>query len=328
MGEESRENYDVRILPLSWRSWDFTRRTAPLVVFGLAVTFPIAIWMASLSGARAQSSDARPEFEVASIRQDTSCGSGAKAGKIATPGKLDIECITLLNLIRTAYGAYASGSGLSYTRLQITGAPGWIDSDQYDVLAKANGNAAFAMMAGPMLQKLLEDRFKLQVHRETRELAVYTLRVDKGGLKLRSVAEESCKSSGLIQGPAPDRKSTDFCGRMAMKRNGANLIIEAHGMSIADFSRGLLASRLDRPVIDKTGVLGRFDFHLEFNPSIVATGISSQDGTDAAIETRPIENDGPSIFTAVREQLGLKLSPDKGAGEVLVIDHVDKPSAN
>lgn len=168
-----------------------------------------------------------------------------------------------------------------------------------------------------MLQGLLEERFKLKSHLETRERPLYALTVAKSGLKLQALKEGSCTS---------DRQPTDICGRMTMKRIGPIMTVGAHGMTIADFSSGLLASRLDRPVIDKTGITGQFDFHLEFSPANTTSGVSSQDGIDSASVAPPQE--GPSIFTAVQEQLGLKLSPDKGPVEVLVVDHVENPSEN
>jgi uncharacterized protein (TIGR03435 family) len=107
------------------------------------------------------------------------------------------------------------------------------------------------------------------------------------------------------------------------------LTVEAQGMRIADFASGLLASRLDRPVVDKTGVAGKFNFHLEFSPAATASGSFGGEGTDNGGGSAPTtDSAGPSIFTAIQEQMGLKLSSDKGPVEVLVVDHVEKPSAN
>jgi uncharacterized protein (TIGR03435 family) len=228
-----------------------------------------------------------------------------------------------LNLIRTAYVAYANGTSLDYTRVPIESVPDWASSEQYDIAAIAPGPARFEQMAGPMLQHLLEDRFKLKIRSENRSAQVYALVVANGGAKMRAVPESEC-SSQPSKVPASPAVATppngDFCGRMTMKRNGERMLIEAHGMSVTDFATGLLASRLDRPVIDKTGMTGRFDFRLEFAPLSAAVG--SPDGAQAP------NNEASSIFTAVQEQLGLKLTPEKNNIKVLVIDHAEKPSAN
>ncbi len=108
-----------------------------------------------------------------------------------------------------------------------------------------------------------------------------------------------------------------------MKRDGEAMLIEAHGMSVRDFAAGLLASRLDRPVIDNTRMAGRFDFRLEFSPISAAAGaVGSPGGAQSPT------NQASSIFTAVQEQLGLKLVPEKNLVRTLVIDHAERPSAN
>lgn len=264
-----------------------------------------------------------PSFDVASVKPDNDCRN-PRPGKTPTPGRLNMECITLLNLIRTAYVAYANGTSLDYTRVPIESVPDWASSEQYDIAAIAPGPARFEQMAGPMLQHLLEDRFKLKIRAENRSAPVYALVVANGGTKMRAVPDSEC-SSQPSKAPATSPAlatppNGDFCGRMTMKRNGEGMLIEAHGMTVTDFATGLLASRLDRPVIDKTGMTGRFDFRLEFAPLSVAVG--SPDGAQAP------NNESSSIFTAVQEQLGLKLTPEKNNVKVLVVDHAEKPSAN
>jgi uncharacterized protein (TIGR03435 family) len=212
----------------------------------------------------------------------------------------------LKELIQFAYGLYANGRTPTPAPLQISGGPGWIDSDRFDIEAKAEGDASEEMMAGPMLQTLLEDRFRLKVHRETRERPVYALTVAKSGLKLQPL-KEACHPP-------------DPCGVAKMRPNGQNMTLDVHAMGMVDFAGSL---GLDRPVIDKTGVAGIFDFHLEFvldgatpgNPFGNHDPASSGDGA------------APSIFTAI-QALGLRLESAKGPVEFLVIDHVEKPSAN
>jgi uncharacterized protein (TIGR03435 family) len=171
-------------------------------------------------------------------------------------------------------------------------------------------------MNGPMLQALLEDRFKLKVHRETREAPVYALAVAKSGSKLKPFKEGSCvlidSGRGLYELPL----SQKFCDARIGGRPGFTKTLEAQGVSPAVIG-WLLRGSLDRPVIDKTGLTGLFDAHMEFLPDQTA---------GQTFTTDPVG--GPSIFTAVREQLGLSLEPGRGPVEVLVIDRVEKPSGN
>jgi uncharacterized protein (TIGR03435 family) len=164
---------------------------------------------------------------------------------------------------------------------------------------------------------LLEDRFWLKVHRDTRDLAVYMMTVAKGGLKIRAAKEGSCIPLDLNHA---DQASPNFCGRMTGKGNGVQMTDDAYGMSMAEIASWFLANRLDRPVIDKTGLAGLFDAHLEFARDSAPTTL---DNPGASADTA-----APSIFTAVQEQLGLKLTADRGPVEVLVIDHVEKLSEN
>jgi uncharacterized protein (TIGR03435 family) len=198
------------------------------------------------------------------------------------------------------------------------------------------------MLHGPMLQTLLEDRFKVKIHRETREIRAYALTVGKGGSKLHRFEEGSCTPLDLKileQFPPPPfpelPPGQEYCGgvdpndgthwvatQTTMK--GPNVTVEARAMSIDEFIKQALGRRLDRPVVNKTGLTGRFDFRLEYAPD----EINSPDGVPPTAGTAPSELGGPSIFAALRQQLGLKLDPAKGRGDYLVIDQVERPSAN
>lgn len=223
-------------------------------------------------------------------------------------------------LIRQAYLLFANGrSLLAGLPPPIEGGPAWIDSDAYGINARAADAAALEMMSGPMLQALLEDRFKLRVHRETREVPVYALTVAKGGPKLPPFREGSCtpldpsRFGPFYALPTPEQiaKNCHATGR----RDGQILRIDAQGLRVDEFAKLFLDSHtLDRPVIDKTGLAGRFNFHLEYTPDRFIT---------------PDEpGGGPAIFSALQDQLGLKLEPAKGPGEFLVIDSIEKPSEN
>jgi uncharacterized protein (TIGR03435 family) len=195
----------------------------------------------------------------------------------------------------------------------IVGGPSWADSDLYDIEARADGEARPDQMYGPMMQKLLEDRFQLKIHSEMREVPVYALQVAKSGLKVKPSPEGSCEvldvNAVRLQIAAGNTRRK-ICNANWSTKAG-NAILDAHGMTMAGLSEGPLSTKLDRPVIDRTGVAGRFDFHLEFAPDQLTADATA-----------------PSIFTAVQDQLGLRLVPARGSVPVLVIDHLERPSGN
>ena len=156
----------------------------------------------------------------------------------------------------------------------------------------------------------------MKMHRETRQLPVYLMTVAKRGLKIQPTKEGSCVPVDLNHANQP---TPDWCGRMTGRANSAGIIDDAYGMTIAEIASRFLTNRLDRLVVDKTGLTGLFDAHLEF---------ARQAAPSAPGEVGEPSETAPSIFTAVQEQLGLKLEPGQGSVEVLVIDHVEKPSDN
>jgi uncharacterized protein (TIGR03435 family) len=264
-------------------------------------------------------------FEVASVKPSGPVDAAHCSGDDVSPGRLKIQCDTVQDLIKGAYGVFKNGVPQP---LQISGGPAWINSDHYDIEAKAEGGLRAEQM-GPMIQSLLEDRFKLRVHREMRELPVYELTVAKSGLKLQPL-KEACISRDPMSPPsppAPGQKPPNFCGTPRMRLKRQNVTWDLHAASMTDFSAYLNfpARNLDRTVIDKTGVAGIFDFHLEFTPDGATPFFQGRGGP--VPPTSADDPAGPSIFTALQE-LGLKLESAKGPVEFLVIDHVEKPSAN
>jgi len=210
---------------------------------------------------------------------------------------------------------------------QIAGAPGWIDSEHYDVQAKAESNPSVQQMEGPMLRRLLEERFRLALHRETRQLPVYMLSVGKTGPKLQPSKEGSC-TPYATSSPPPVARPGDppqvFCGFQHVPMDGLNRILEAKGVSMTALATNLsrtYTATLGRNVINGTGLTGAFDFHLAWamDPPASVPGAENASHPDLA---------GPSIFVALQEQLGLRLEAAKGPVEVLVIDHIEKPSGN
>jgi uncharacterized protein (TIGR03435 family) len=177
------------------------------------------------------------------------------------------------------------------------------------------------MMMGPMLQALLEDRFRLKVHRETRDGPVYALTVAKSGLRIQPL-KDPCVRRELMAGIAPlepGQKPPNYCNSTNVQMNGPSITMDMRAMSMTFFA-GNISPGLDRPVIDKTGVEGVFDIHLEFAPDQSTPGYmgGGKPATDGAAQ---------SIFPAIQE-LGLKLEPARGPVEFLVVDRVERPSEN
>ncbi len=207
----------------------------------------------------------------------------------------------------------------------LPGGPGWVDNHDYKISAKQPWGAS----VGPVLQLLLKDRFKLQFHRETRDLPVYALEVARSGLKLRASKEQSCSEFELSR--YPGQWPASRCGGIDTGPNiRLNHTLEAVGISMtgargneADLTN-LLTGELGRPVVDKTGLKGLFDLHLEWNREATAGALGSG-GLPSSSESAHSEDDNPSIFAALQEQLGLQLEPDKAPFEVLVVDHAEKP---
>ena len=246
-------------------------------------------------------------FEVATIKPSGDCGGMEHA----RPGRLKLGCATVSELIQMAHGYFANGVSYTPKILQISGGPSWVGSDRYDVEATADGNPSQALMRGPMLRALLADRFQLRFHHDTKEGAVYVMTVAKGGVKMPAMAEGSCTPVDMKSPPAPGSPPVNLCGHETRKKSGQVMTVNVHGISAADLADGLFVELSGRTVIDKTGLRGLFDLQLEFTPDQ-----NLEDGT------------GLSIFTAMQEQLGLKLESGKGPVKVFVVDRVERPSGN
>jgi uncharacterized protein (TIGR03435 family) len=232
----------------------------------------------------------RPQFDVASIKPNSPGGVSTGDFRFLPGGRLSAEKVVLRFFIQNAYGLKP---------FQLSGGPDWIASQGYDIEAKAEGNPSNAQMQ-KMMQTLLEDRFKLKYHRETKDLPVYTLAAAKGGLKLPDAKEGSDRATIRIS-----------------RMTGVQLTGEK--ITVAELAR-VLSNLLSRTVIDKTGFTGTFAAHLSFALDDTLAGLPHfPDAPDPAI---------PSVFVAIEEQLGLKLESTKGPVEILVIDHIERPSAN
>ena len=287
------------------------KKVALAVAASAALALPTVIGMMNVPLSQAQSGiAATPKFEVASIKP--SVGGSLGTNIRLSPGGLNLRNYTPRLMIETAYRVQS---------FQIAGAPGWINSDHYDIAAKAEGSPTSEQVAGPMLRALLEERFRLKLHHTTKELPVYALAVAKNGFK---VQKSSCAPFDINKPappPGPGEKLPNICGSMREGGSGLNWTLDALGISMPELARNL-SLRLNRTVIDKTGVKGIFDIHLEYARELTA-GVLGVPGDSA-----PVDTAGLPIFTALQENLGLKLEPGKGPVEILVIDHVEQPSDN
>jgi uncharacterized protein (TIGR03435 family) len=255
-------------------------------------------------------------FEVASIKPNI--GDDHRFFIQMQPGGgLRTTGSTLKMLLTLAYDV---------REFQISGGPGWINTERYDIVAKAERSAAaenvpddprkmtdeqrktVADQMRERLRALLAERFQLTLHRETKEQSVYALVVAKSGSKLQE--------SQMKEGDAGR-------GRMMMGRGQ----FSGQGVALQMLTQSL-SNQLGRPVIDRTGLKGNFDFKLEWTPDPGQSGGPFGGGPPGADAPPPPDPNGPSIFTAVQEQLGLRLESQKGPVEMLVIDKVEKPSEN
>lgn len=316
----------------------------PVIALGLLSSIILSsthageTWACNDSFSQVQSSETRPAFEVASIRPSAGCDGGSIYNPVSvSPGRLTLRCNSLRTLVFRAYGNQIVGGKFIARYVEVLGGPDWVKTDRYDVTAKAEGMASAGQMTGPMLQTLLEERFKLKVHTEIRNGPVYEMTVAKMNANLHPSKEGSCTeidlntySPDMIRDmvtkgvPIPKR-----CGSFTPHSNGQTFVADFSGNSMAELAYNLL-SYVGRPVLDKTGLAGRFDFHLEFAAGRQAiqgqatlNGMNSPPASDTSADPM-----GPTIFDALKQQLGLKLTPAMGPREVIIIDHAEKPSAN
>jgi uncharacterized protein (TIGR03435 family) len=279
----------------------------------------VIVWLITPEILIAQAQDAsKPKFEVVAIKP---CKGGSVRSQDPSPGTLRIKCDTVRDLIEEAYVTFADGHFTPWTGwvVGIEGGPTWISSVTYQIDAKTERAVGTPLMRGPMLQTLLEERFHLRIRRERRGANVLLLTVAKGGPKLEPWKEGSCTPIDFFSAaPSPLAVGQRYCGPRRAEKKGRSLKMEFRGVDFDEFSKGFL-NRFDRPVVDNTGITGRFDFDLWFSAD-------PPPGTQLADD--PEDPGAPSIFTALEEQLGLKLEPGKGTREYLVVDSVERPSEN
>ena len=272
--------------------------------------------------AQPASPPAKPKFDVVSIKP---CKPGVPNGGDSSPGRLSIGCALLADvdhtgLIQQAFNRYADGGLTSTKIIPIEGGPDWIHSERFEIDAKSDSHPSILMMLGPMMQAILEDRFQLRVHRETRQGPVYELAPGKGSPKLNPFQDRSCTPVAVGHPLPPLASGQHYCRNVVGPGS-----VDFEGGTLSMLA-GLLNLILDRPVIDKTGIANYFEIHLKFSPDDTAPFRPST--TDPGEPAADRARDAPGIFQAIQEQLGLRLVPAKGPMDVLVIDHVERPSEN
>lgn len=232
------------------------------------------------------------QFEVASVKAN-------HAGKDfpamhSDPGRFTATNMTVKALLAVAYGIRQD---------QISGGPAWTDSEGYDIAAKAE-HAVGREEQQRMLQALLTDRFKLKIRRDTKDVGAYELVVAKSGPKLHRAKE----------------------GEKSFRRFGlGKLGLQAGTME--QFAR-LLSGALGRTVVDRTGIVGEYDVNLEYTPEGYHPKPPEPISEKSSHEPPPPDPNGPTIFAALQEQLGLKLESRKAPGEVLIVEHAERPQQN
>jgi len=243
--------------------------------------------------------NANPAFEVATIKPSEP-GRQGKGFTVRGPDVLTINT-SLSDLITMAYNLHAR---------QVIGLPAWAESDKYDITGRPESPGQPSVdQLKIMIQKLVVDRFQLKFHQEKKELSVYAITPIKAGVKITKSQADPNSLPGLGFGRAPSGMSFNV-------RNA----------TLGEVASVLQGSLLDKPVVDQTGLTDRYDFILKFTPDASQMagfgppppGTAATDNADAP----------PDLFTAFQQQLGLKLESTKAAADVMVIDKVEKPSAN
>jgi uncharacterized protein (TIGR03435 family) len=240
----------------------------------------------------------RPKFEAFEAATIKPVDPGPKSGRYIIMQGSDTflaKNYTLELLIAAAY---------ELNPHMILSVPSWAESVRYDIVARTPGEVRPTHDEQmQMLRNLLADRFKLTFHRRQEVMSIYELGADKGGPKMKPSAEAADAAPAVISTVFPD-----------------HITLPARNASMGDFVSVLQRAILDRPVADKTGLTGRFDFDLTWAPD------ASQFGGEVPVA--PADASSPTFFTAIREQLGLRLEATRGPVEVLVVDDAQRPSPN
>ncbi len=300
----------VRTPPRCQQNLNFAKNAILAAVGVVGIMNAPAMRAQSLAGGAAR-------FEAASVKPSAEGGAdvqGLGDVRMFPGGRLVAEKVLLRYFIQNAYGVKP---------FQLAGGPAWINSAHYNIEAKAEGNPNNGQMR-LMMQALLAERFQLKVHHETRELPVYELTAAKSGLNLPEPKPGSCSSPDPNAPPGPPRPGEAMpCGRVLMTLTPSGAKMQGGAVTMAELVR-VLSNALARTVVDKTGFTGTFDVRLEFTPDVSLGGLPWPP-PGAAPASPDLHG---TLFTAIQEQLGLRLESAKGPVDVVVIDAVERPSEN
>lgn len=308
-----------RVIPMAKFFKSLLRFGATFLVLSATVFDGQAVVPPSPSPAPSESTSAAiPKFEVVSVKLNKS-GSTSVQGGFLVDG-YSAENVPLLMLIRTAYWLFNAPDE------QFDGLPKWARTERFDVVAKVNSNdiAEFHKITreqrGMMLQSVLAERFMLKTHFQSEELPVYALIVAKNGPKLEVANHGETPRDTLKAGSDPKQSPG------SLSRSGPGQL-QGKGADMWALT-SMLTQILGRTVLDKTGLRGPYNFELNWQPEGSSADRSTGMASNAQGMPSGSESSFPSIFSAVQEQLGLKLVPTKGPVEVLMIDRLEEPSAN
>jgi uncharacterized protein (TIGR03435 family) len=310
------------------------RNKAVTAIAGVAALILSALGVMSAPATRAESQSqsaaaAQYEYDVVSIKIiDLDQYPGPLGTGYAQDG-LTANGVRMFWLFRNAYGV---------TKPQIVGAPSWFDDVRFSIDARLDpATAAELQKLSPdqlmsarqhMLRAILADRFGLKFHLETRDLPAYFLTIAKSGPKLQDAKPGDAGKSNLAD--INGNRATDF----VTIASGTDSWLVGQAASMTTLTEFLsqwalsLSGASARPVVDKTGLTGRYDFAVKFSPETVLVAPTGADSAGSQSQLAMPNSEGPNLFKALQDNLGLKLESGKGPVQVIVIDHVEKPSAN
>ena len=290
----------------------------------------LTVYAGPLYGQILHATSPLPSFEVATIKPSS---GGNAIPSISLPTESRTINVSARNLIEQAYRI----PWTSNFNERVVGGPAWIDILRYDVDARIDPAQADALQkmsneqqkdqTSLMMQSLLADRFKLKVHFESRELPIYALLVAKSGPKLAPANEPSAAEGDQPPQPTLPAKPEDVRKGIFVLYRGQQAEMTAKGVTLDELVHWLAGySEIGgRTVVNQTGLSGAYDFTLRWTRErLTATGQQDDSPNSAALP----ESGGPAMFTGLQEELGLRLLSTKGPVEVLVIDHIEKPSEN
>jgi uncharacterized protein (TIGR03435 family) len=265
-----------------------------------------------------------PKYDVATIKP--AAGSDGRIAFLFVPGGIQLEGVPAQMLLREAFNVEDD---------HIIGAPAWVKTKRFDVQAKVSPEDASKLdklkieERRSMLLPLLVERFNLKYHHETRELPGYALVVAKGGpkMKVSDIQPPSPRPPEPATNPKPDGAGAANPPRGPRLRMMGRGNIESEGTNTEMLAR-VLSQQLSRTVTDKTGLKENYDFTLQWTPDDAPPPMPGGADGGPAHNDNASDTAGPSLFTALQEQLGLKLESTKGMADVIVIDHIDAPSEN